>query len=74
MQDQIIMYPTTQTMIAYAVDRNNYRLPGNLEETQPDIAHYQRLLSDVDSLYEVHDQVGFVVYSTSRNELEFSLF
>lgn len=43
-------------MIAYAIDRNNYRLPASTEESEPDITHCQRLLSDVDSLYEVHDQ------------------
>lgn len=51
------MYPATETMISYAIGRNNYGLPGHSDESQPDISHCQKLLSELDSLYEVHDQV-----------------
>lgn len=59
-QEQIVMYPPTETMISYAISRNSYGLPSNPEDSKPDITHCQRLLCDVDSLYEVHDQVGVV--------------
>lgn len=65
-QDQVVMYPSTETMISYAIEKNNYEVSNNPEERKLDVTHCQRLLSDVDSLYEVHDQVCIIVKSLMR--------
>lgn len=65
MQDHTVMYPAIDTMIAYAIGKSNYELTTS-EESQPDVAHCQKLVSDTDSLYEVHDQDRKNIWSLRR--------
>lgn len=52
------MYPSTETMVSHVIGTNIYGLSNNSDESRPEISHCQKLLLDVDSLYEVHDQVN----------------
>lgn len=72
-KDQNVFYPSVESIIEYAKDAENEEKAN--QEEKPNIEVCEKLLAEVDNLYEAHEQVSTVLVFQlhSKNEIIFFL-